>query len=110
MKLPRRQFLNLATGVAALPAVSRIARAQAYPARPITVVVPFAAGGPLDTVARIVSGPMREFLGQAIIIENITGAAGNIGTGRVARAASDGYTLVVGSWGTHVLNGAFYTL
>jgi len=86
------------------------AAAQVYPSHPITIVVPFAAGGPTDTVARIVSEPMRASLGQAVMIENITGAAGTIGTGRVARAASDGYTLAAGYWGTHVLNGALYTL
>jgi tripartite-type tricarboxylate transporter receptor subunit TctC len=86
------------------------AAGQAYPSHPITVVVPFPAGGPTDTVARIVAEPMRASLGQAVIIENVTGAAGIIGTGRVARAASDGYTLVAGFWGTHVLNGALYTL
>jgi len=72
--------------------------------------VPFAAGGPTDTVARIVTEPMRASLGQAVTIENITGAAGTVGTGRVAHAAPDGYTLVAGYWGTHVLNGALYTL
>src|SRR5712672_1244329 len=86
------------------------AAGQVYPSRPITVVVPFAAGGPTDTVARIVTEPMRASLGQAVTIENITGAAGTVGTGRVAHAAPDGYTLVAGYWGTHVLNGALYTL
>jgi tripartite-type tricarboxylate transporter receptor subunit TctC len=83
---------------------------QVYPSHPITIVVPFAAGGPTDTVARIVAESMRTALGQTFIIENITGAAGSIGTGRVARAAPDGYTLVAGFLGTHVLNGAVYTL
>jgi tripartite-type tricarboxylate transporter receptor subunit TctC len=110
MKLPRRQFLHLAAGAAALPAVSRIARAQAYPTRPITMNVPFAAGGPTDTVARIVAERMRLSLGQAVIVENFAGADGTIGVGRAARAAPDGYTLSVGQWGTHVLNGAAYSL
>jgi tripartite-type tricarboxylate transporter receptor subunit TctC len=110
MKIERRRFLHLAAGTAAVSTISRIARAQTYPTRPITVVVPFAAGGPTDTVARIVAESMRTSLGQAIIIDNITGAAGTIGTGRVAHAASDGYTLIVGYWGTHVLNGAMYKL
>ena len=86
------------------------AEAQSYPSRPITLVVPFAAGGPVDTVARILSEPMRRALGQTIIIENVTGAAGTIGVGRVARAAADGYTLSIGHWSTHVVNGAIYAL
>src|SRR5215831_12213571 len=107
MKLPhRRRFLHLAGGAAALPAVSRIARAQAYPSRPITMIVPFPAGGPTDTIGRIVAEGMRVSLRQPIIIENVTGAGGTIGVGRVARAVPDGYTLSVGFLGTHVLNGA----
>jgi len=90
-------------GIAAAPA-------QVYPSRPITMVVPFAAGGPVDTVARILSEPMRATLGQSIIVENGTGAAGSIGVGRVARAAPDGYTLSIGHWSTHVVNGAIYPL
>jgi tripartite-type tricarboxylate transporter receptor subunit TctC len=74
------------------------------------MVVPFAAGGPVDTVARILSEPMRATLGQSIIVENVTGAAGSIGVGRVARAAPDGYTLSIGHWSTHVVNGAIYPL
>src|SRR6476660_4325816 len=110
MKLPRRQFLHLAAAAAALPAASRIARAQAYPARPITLVVPFASGGPVDTLARIVAERMRPSLGQPIVIENVTGAGGSIGAGRVAHAVPDGYTLVIGIWTTHVVNGAIYAL
>jgi len=86
------------------------ADAQTYPTRPITMVVPFAAGGPTDTITRIVAERMRVSLGQTVIIENVTGADGSIGVGRVARAAPDGYTLSVGQWSTHVLNGAAYTL
>src|SRR5262245_52797731 len=86
------------------------AAAQDYPSRPITMVVPFAAGGPTDTIARIAAEHMRNSLGQSIIIENVVGASGTVGTGRVARAAPDGYTVVVGFWGTHVLNGALFTL
>jgi tripartite-type tricarboxylate transporter receptor subunit TctC len=86
------------------------AEAQGYPSHPITMVVPFAAGGPVDTVARVLSEPMRLALGQSIIIENVTGAAGSIGVGRVARAAADGYTLSIGHWSTHVVNGAIYAL
>jgi tripartite-type tricarboxylate transporter receptor subunit TctC len=110
MKLPRRQFLHLAVGAAALPAVSRFAWAQAYPMRPITIVVPFPAGGPTDTLARILAEHMRTLLGQSVIIENVSGAGGSIGVGRVARAAPDGYTVSIGHWSTHVLNGASYQL
>jgi tripartite-type tricarboxylate transporter receptor subunit TctC len=110
MKLPRRDFVRLAAGVAALPVASRTAMAQAYPSRSITMVVPFAAGGPVDTLARILAERMRASLGQTVVIENVTGAGGSIGTGRVARAAPDGYTLVIGIWTTHVVNGAIYAL
>jgi tripartite-type tricarboxylate transporter receptor subunit TctC len=111
VKLPhRRQFLHLAAGAAALPAVSRIARAQAYPSRPITIVIGFAAGGPTDTRVRILAQHMKETLGQAVIVENNTGASGSLATGRVVRAAPDGYTLSSGDWGTHVVNGAIYPL
>ena len=84
--------------------------AQVYPLRPITMVVPFAAGGPTDTIGRIIVERMRASLGQPVIIENVTGAAGSIGVGRVARATPDGYTIVLGQWGTHVVNGATYSL
>ena len=84
--------------------------AQVYPSRPITIVVPFAAGGPADTVTRMLVEPMRASLGQAVLVENITGAAGTIGVGRVARSAPDGYTLSSGFLGTHVLNVAVYSL
>ena len=110
MKLPRRTFLRLATGAAALPAVSRIAGAQGYPARPITFNVPFAAGGPSDAMARVMGERMRAALGQPILIENVVGAAGSIGVGRVAHAPPDGYTVSVGHWSTHVVNGAIYDL
>jgi tripartite-type tricarboxylate transporter receptor subunit TctC len=96
--------------IAAALATAPDARADTFPSRPITIVVPFPAGGPTDTVARILAEPMRVALGQAIIIENVTGAAGTIGTGNVARAAPTGYTLSVGFLGTHVLNGALYKL
>jgi len=110
MKFPRRNFLLLAAGVAALPGVSSIAWAQTYPSRPITMIAPFAAGGPTDTVARILADRMRRSLGQAIIVENVVGAGGSIGVGRVARSNPDGYTIVVGNWGTFVVIGAIYTL
>ena len=86
------------------------AQAQPYPSRPVTFVVPFAAGGPTDTLARILTERMRVPLGQTVIIENATGAAGSIGVGRVARAAPDGYTVSIGHWSTHVVNGAIYAL
>ena len=86
------------------------ANAQGYPSRPITMVVPYAAGGPTDTIARIMAERMRGPLGQTIIVENVTGAAGTIGVGKVARAAPDGYTIGIGHWGTHVVNGAIYAL
>jgi tripartite-type tricarboxylate transporter receptor subunit TctC len=87
-----------------------IATAQVFPSRPITMVVPFAAGGPNDTIGRIVTERMRISLGQPVIIENVTGANGTIGVGRVARAAADGYTLSMGSFNSHVVNGAIYAL
>jgi tripartite-type tricarboxylate transporter receptor subunit TctC len=107
---PRRRILSLAAGAAALPAVSRQVWAQAYPSRPITMVVPFAAGGGTDVIGRIIAERMRALLNQPVIIENVTGAAGTLGVGRVRRATADGYTLVLGNWGTHVLNGAVYVL
>src|SRR5262245_32114916 len=110
MNLPRRKFLHLAAGAAALPTVPHIARAQAYPTRPMTMVVPYSAGGPTDTIARIMAERMRASLGQIVLVENVTGAAGTIGVGRVARAAPDGYTISIGHWGTHVGNGAIYEL
>ena len=109
MNLPRRRFLRLAAGAPALPAVSRAARAQTYPTRPITMIVTLGAGGISDVTARVVADRMRGPLGQAIVIENVTGADGSIGMGRAARARPDGYTVVYGSI-SHVLNGAVYTL
>src|SRR5262249_45938865 len=78
------------------------AMAQPYPNRPITLIVPYGAGGPLDTLARIVSDRMRVPLGQSLVIENVTGASGTVGVGRAARSAPDGYTVSVGNWPTHV--------
>jgi tripartite-type tricarboxylate transporter receptor subunit TctC len=110
MTLPRRQFLGLATVAMALPAMSRIAVAQTYPTRPITMVVAFGPGGPSDVIARILADAMRGSLGQPVVVENIAGASGTIGVGRVARASPDGYTLVLGNWATHVLNGPMFAL
>jgi tripartite-type tricarboxylate transporter receptor subunit TctC len=86
------------------------AGAQVNPSRPLTMVVPFAAGGPNDAIARTLAERMQASLGQPITIENVDGSAGSIGTGRLARAAPDGYTLGIGYWGTHVANGALYAL
>jgi tripartite-type tricarboxylate transporter receptor subunit TctC len=93
-----------------LASVTIDASAQVYPSRPIAMIAPFPAGGPSDRLARIMAEHMRASLGQPIIIENVPGASGSIGTGRVARAAADGYTLVLGNSPTHVINGAVYTL
>jgi tripartite-type tricarboxylate transporter receptor subunit TctC len=84
--------------------------AQNYPSKPVTIIGPFAAGGPADAMARLVGERMQRTLGQPIIIENVAGAAGTIGVGRVVRSAPDGYTIGIGNWSTHVLNGAFYPL
>jgi len=110
MKLRRRSFLRLAAGAAALPAVSRMATAQSYPSRQITMIVPFAAGGPADTVARVMAERMRASLGQTVIIENVAGAGGSIGVGRIARAAPDGYTFGMGISSTQVVNPVIYSL
>jgi tripartite-type tricarboxylate transporter receptor subunit TctC len=106
----RRRFLHLAATAAALPVLPRSAGAQSYPVKPMTMIVPYAAGGPTDTIARIMAEGMRRSLGQIVLVENVTGAAGTIGVGRAARAAPDGYTIMVGHWGTHVVNGAIYDL
>jgi tripartite-type tricarboxylate transporter receptor subunit TctC len=94
MKLPRRQFRHLAAGAAALPAVSRVAQAQAYPARPITIVVFVPAGGTPDIIARLVGQAMSQRLGQSVVIDNRPGAGGNLALQAVARAPTDGYTLL----------------
>src|SRR5215468_1509544 len=103
----RRAFI---AGALAMPALARTAAAQPYPSRPITMVVPFAAGGPLDTVARIMAERMQVSLGQSVVIENVAGASGSIGLGPVVRALPDGYTIVAGGTPTHVLNGAVLAL
>jgi tripartite-type tricarboxylate transporter receptor subunit TctC len=86
------------------------ANAQGYPSRPITMIAPFPAGGPSDTLARILSEPIRSALGQPVVIENVAGAGGNLGVGRLARSTPDGYTVGIGQWSTHVVNAATYTL
>jgi tripartite-type tricarboxylate transporter receptor subunit TctC len=110
MKLRRRKFLQLAGGAAAMPVLSRIAVADTYPSRPITIVVPFSAGGATDVIARVLADRMGRTFNQSIIVENVTGAAGSIGVARVVRAAPDGYTLSVGTLTTHVLIGGLYKL
>jgi tripartite-type tricarboxylate transporter receptor subunit TctC len=106
----RRQFLNLAVGAVMAPAFPSIAMAETYPARPITMIVPIAAGSSSDVVGRVVAERMGKSLGQPIIIENVSGADGSIGTGRAARARADGYTIELGFNSSHALNGAFYSL
>jgi tripartite-type tricarboxylate transporter receptor subunit TctC len=96
-------LIGMLAGVAA-------AGAQTYPSHPVTMIVPFAAGGPMDTVARVVADGMGASLGQPVIIENVVGAGGSIGAGRVAHAAPDGFTISYGGWPTHVINGAAYSL
>lgn len=110
MTFPRRQILKLAAGAMALPAVARIATAQTYPVRPVTVIVPFAPGALNDIVARLLSVGMGASLGQRVVVENVAGADGTIATTRVVRATPDGYTLVVGNWNTQVANPLIYSL
>src|SRR5215467_8059032 len=95
MKLPRRKFLHLAAGAAALPAFSHIAWAQAYPTRPVRVIVPYAPGGPTDIFGRLIAQSLSEHLGKQFYVENVGGAGGNVGMGQGARAAPDGYTVLV---------------
>jgi tripartite-type tricarboxylate transporter receptor subunit TctC len=109
LKLSRRHTLQFAAATALTP-LSGIARAESYPSRPITVIVPFAAGGPLDISGRILAASMQETLGQPVIIENVSGAGGTIGLARVARADPDGYTIGLSIWTTQVINGALYNL
>jgi tripartite-type tricarboxylate transporter receptor subunit TctC len=110
VKIPRRRFLRLGAGAIALPALSRFARAQSYPARPITIIVPFLPGGVSDVMARLMAEPMRAFLGQPVVVENVAGAGGSIGASRAVRAGADGYTLSIGTTSSHVLTGALYAL
>ena len=105
-----RKLTCIVFALATLSTFAAPAMSQGYPSRPITMIVPFAAGGPLDVMGRILADHMRAPLGQPVIIEAVGGAAGSIGVGRAVRAAPDGYTIVLGTWGTHVGNGAIYTL
>jgi tripartite-type tricarboxylate transporter receptor subunit TctC len=108
MKLPRRNFLHLAAGAAALPAVSQIARAQAYPMRPVRIIVPFAPAGATDITARLIGQWLSERLGQPFVIENRSGGGGNIGTEAVVRAPADGYTLLMVGSDTGAINATLY--
>src|SRR5262245_43914127 len=104
MKLPRRTFLRLVSSAAVLPAVSRVAWAQAYPTRPVTIVVPFAPGGGTDFAARVVGEHMSRTLGQRFVVENYAGAGGTTGSIRTMRATPDGYNLEMGHIGTHAIS------
>ena len=113
MRIPRRQLLQLAACAAALPMLpvaSRLAWAQTYPSRPITMIVPYLAGGPADGLARPLAERMSAALGQPVVIENVPGQSGAIGVARAVKAAPDGYTLSYGHNGSHVVNGAVYSL
>src|SRR6185369_479958 len=107
MKLARRRFLQLALASAALPTVPRIASAQAYPARPIHLIVPFAPAGASDIIARIIGPALSERLGQQVVIENKAGAGGNLGTEMAVRAAPDGYTIAM-IGGFNAINATLY--
>ena len=105
--------MKLVTRLAALAIAALIptsAWSQAFPSRTVTLVVPFSAGGPTDTIGRIIAERMGRALGQAVVVENVTGAGGSIGVGKVSRAAPDGYTIGIGHVGTHVINGAVHQL
>ena len=110
MRLGRRQFLSLTAGATALPALSGSAWADSYPSRRITMVVPFAPGALSDIIARVMGEGMGAALGQSIIIDNASGADGTIGSGRVAHAVPDGYTLLCANWNTSVTNAVIYKL
>jgi tripartite-type tricarboxylate transporter receptor subunit TctC len=105
-----KKALVLVVACATLAGMTAVRAAEPYPARAVTMIVPYGAGGPLDTLTRIVAERMRVPLGQSIVIENVTGASGTVGVGRAVRAAPDGYTVSVGNWPTHVVNGATFTL
>src|SRR5947209_3964959 len=108
VNLPRRTFLHLAAGAAALPAASRIARAETYPSRPVHIVAPYPAGAAPDVVARLIAQWLSERLGQAVVVDNRPGAAGNIGTEKAAKSAPDGYTLLI-TVGANAINQTLYS-
>src|SRR6266853_703480 len=108
MKVPRRRLLSLGASAAALPILARVVCAQAYPSRPVTIIVPVPPGGVADPIARILADHLSVTLGQPVVVENVTGAGGSIGVGRAARAAPDGYTLSIGNWLSHVGASAVY--
>jgi tripartite-type tricarboxylate transporter receptor subunit TctC len=108
MTIRRRRFMQLAAGAMALPAFSSAARAQTYPTRPITMIVPFNAGGPSDLVARVVGEHMSRTIGQQIVVENVVGAGGTMGSARAMRASPDGYTIALGQVGTHAVAVSLY--
>src|SRR5262249_23714735 len=109
MPLARRRFLRLAASAAALPGLARVAGAQApaYPARPVRLIVPYAPGGPTDVCARLIAQELSQRLGKNFFIENVGGAGGNIGTGQAAKAAPDGYTVLI-AVNSHVINPTLY--
>src|SRR5262249_60114712 len=110
MKLARRTFLALAAGAAAMPVAAHLARAHApaWPSRQITLIVPFAPGGGTDVAARIVGDHMSRTLGQQLVVQNIAGAGGTVGSARAMRAEPDGYTILMGQMGTHAAAVALY--
>lgn len=107
MRLPRRRFLHFAAGIAALPALSGLARAQSYPARTVRVIVPYSPGGPTDVCARLIAQKLSDRLGKQFYVEDIVGAGGNIGTGQAARTAPDGYTILI-TVNSYVINPTLY--
>jgi tripartite-type tricarboxylate transporter receptor subunit TctC len=108
--MPTNIIILAMVGIIAVLGLAASAAVEVYPSQPITMIVPFAAGGPTDAVARIISGVMSRSLGKNVVIANVVGAAGSVGVGRVAQAAADGYTLLIGLWSTNVINGAVYDL
>jgi len=108
MSLPRREFLRLAAGAAAVPAAAPLARASSYPTRPVTIIVPFAPGGGADVSGRIVGEYLSRALGQRFVIENFPGAGGTTGSTRAMRATPDGYTIQIGHIGTHAISVSLY--
>jgi tripartite-type tricarboxylate transporter receptor subunit TctC len=107
MKLPRRRFLRIAAGIAALPALPRVVSAQSYPNRTVRVIVPYSPGGPTDVCARLVAQKLSDRLGKQFYVEDIVGAGGNIGTGQAARTAPDGYTILI-TVNSYVINPTLY--